>query len=381
MPSPLSGAFQASGEKTHRTIGGDVLASVVGGQAYVWEVWTYSSGPNQNLSTGLRWVLKDGATTTLWNTYGPAPWGWSRREIVASAPDDATSAYVSTYNNDDETTPTAVAAFATRIRPAIGATLIEDGAITTDKILANAITAGKIAALAIEADHISANAITADKIHAGAIDGKLITGARIRTSASGARVELNSEGLKAYRSNGDVVLNTDTSDGSIDMLGTLTTSSGQSDSVYSVRVGDKAVTASGYGPVPGVSFIGTGSSGYREGSVFAEKESVNLSSPTLASKPGSVLKAGSTGIFGYTNGRGPASAGGDDLALLNNGQWNIGQASGPGWSAWGSDSSARFGSNDSTAPYLYLSKGASGHAQSLVSAPVERRICCLGAPR
>ena len=67
------------------------------------------------------------------------------------------------------------------------ATLIEDGAITTDKILANAITAGKIAALAIEADHISANAITADKINAGAIDGKLITGARIRTAASGRR--------------------------------------------------------------------------------------------------------------------------------------------------------------------------------------------------
>lgn len=245
------------------------------------------------------------------------------------------------------------------------ATLIEDGAITTDKILANAITAGKIAALAIEADHISANAITADKIHAGAIDGKLITGARIRTAASGARVELNSEGLKAYRSNGAVVLNTDTSDGSIDMLGTLTTSSGQSDSVYSVRVGDKAVTATGYGAVPGVAFLGTGSSGYREGSVFAEKESVNLSSPTLASKPGSVLKAGSTGIFGYTNGRGPASSGGDDLALLNNGQWNIGRTGGSGWSAWGSGTSARFGSSDGTAPYMQLKRGSAdvGYAE------------------
>ena len=51
-----------------------------------------------------------------------------------------------------------------RLAPMVGSTLIEDGAITTDKILANAITAGKIAALAIEADHISANAITADKI-------------------------------------------------------------------------------------------------------------------------------------------------------------------------------------------------------------------------
>ncbi|MDN5606296.1 MAG: hypothetical protein L0G59_12915, partial [Kocuria sp.] len=94
----------------------------------------------------------------------------------------------------------------------------------------------------IEADHISANAITADKINAGAIDGKLITGARIRTSASGARVELNSEGLKAYRSNGAVVLNTDTSDGSIDMTGRL-----------SQTIGDRTITVGGdYGGGPGI---------------------------------------------------------------------------------------------------------------------------------
>ncbi|TSI11976.1 hypothetical protein [Brevibacterium aurantiacum] len=103
----------------------------------------------------------------------------------------------------------------------VGATLIEDGAITTGKILAQAITAGKIAALAIEADHISANAITADKIRGGAIDGKLITGARIRTAASGARVELTTEGLKAYRSDNAVVFTTDTSDGSVEMFGNL----------------------------------------------------------------------------------------------------------------------------------------------------------------
>ena len=82
---------------------------------------------------------------------------------------------------------------------AVGATLIEDGAITTDKILANAITAGKIAALAIEADHISANAITADKIHAGAIDCKLITGARIRTSASGRSCGVGLGGAESVR--------------------------------------------------------------------------------------------------------------------------------------------------------------------------------------
>lgn len=119
--------------------------------------------------------------------------------------------------------PVGVTAYVSSVsaRDAISATLIEDGAITTDKILANAITAGKIAALAIEADHISANAITADKIKAGAIDGKLITGARIRTAASGRRTELDVEGLKSYDSSGNTVLTTQTSDGSIDMRGYL----------------------------------------------------------------------------------------------------------------------------------------------------------------
>ena len=106
-------------------------------------------------------------------------------------------------------------------RPRVGATLIQDGAITTDKILANAITAGKIAALAIEADHLAANAVTADKIRAGAIDGKLITGATIRTAASGRRTIIDVEGLRSYDTSGAVTLTTSTQDGSIDMRGKL----------------------------------------------------------------------------------------------------------------------------------------------------------------
>ena len=55
-------------------------------------------------------------------------------------------------------------------------------------------------------------------------------------------MELNSEGLKSYRSNGDVVLNTDTSDGSIDMMGQL-----------SQTIGDRTITVGGdYGGGPGI---------------------------------------------------------------------------------------------------------------------------------
>ncbi|MBP2704391.1 fibronectin type III domain-containing protein [Microbispora sp. RL4-1S] len=78
---------------------------------------------------------------------------------------------------------------------------IVDGSITaSDKVVAHSITGTEIQALAISAGHIQANAIEADHIAAGAveagaiaadaIDGKTITGAFIRTAASGERLEL-----------------------------------------------------------------------------------------------------------------------------------------------------------------------------------------------
>ena len=64
--------------------------------------------------------------------------------------------------------------FSARISPMAGATVIENGAVTTDKVAANAITAGKIAAGAIEADKIAADAITVGKVSGlqGALDAK-----------------------------------------------------------------------------------------------------------------------------------------------------------------------------------------------------------------
>ncbi|WP_405613305.1 hypothetical protein [Streptomyces sp. NBC_00076] len=63
--------------------------------------------------------------------------------------------------------------------------------VTADKIAVNAITATKIAAGSIEATHIRAGAITADKLDADAINGKVVTGATVRTAATGRRLVLN----------------------------------------------------------------------------------------------------------------------------------------------------------------------------------------------
>ncbi|MER6131910.1 hypothetical protein [Streptomyces sp. NPDC001815] len=64
-------------------------------------------------------------------------------------------------------------------------------AVTADKLAANAVTATKIAAGSIEATHIKAGAITADKLDAEAINGKVVTGATVRTAADGRRIVLN----------------------------------------------------------------------------------------------------------------------------------------------------------------------------------------------
>ncbi|MEU8195222.1 hypothetical protein AB0C10_15725 [Microbispora amethystogenes] len=78
---------------------------------------------------------------------------------------------------------------------------IQDGTlVAAEKIVAESITGGLIQALAIQAGHLAANSVTADTIAAGAItavalaadaiDGMVITGAFIRTAATGQRLEL-----------------------------------------------------------------------------------------------------------------------------------------------------------------------------------------------
>lgn len=87
---------------------------------------------------------------------------------------------------------------------AITAVKIDAGAVTTVKLDAEAVTAAKIKAGTITANEIATGAITAIKIDAGAvtasklsadaIDGKTITGAIVRTAATGTRMIMRDDG-------------------------------------------------------------------------------------------------------------------------------------------------------------------------------------------
>lgn len=119
-----------------------------------------------------------------------------------------------TFSNNAETTNKAY--FDNFIvRRMNGGELIVDGAITAGKIATNAVTA----------DKIEANAVTAAKIKGDAIDGKTITGAIVRTGATGARVELDATGLHAFDGTGSEVSTISASTGKITALGTFATAS------------------------------------------------------------------------------------------------------------------------------------------------------------
>ena len=114
-----------------------------------------------------------------------------------------------------------------------GANIVDDSITASDKIIGNTITGGLIQALAINAGHIQANAIEADKIAVGALDGKLITGAIIRTAATGQRVQLDEVGLRAFNAADEVTASLTAGDGGLVLSGSLIATDADISSVYS----------------------------------------------------------------------------------------------------------------------------------------------------
>ena len=164
------------------------------------------------------------------------------------------------------------------VRPAVGATIIEDGAITTPKI----------AALAIEAGHLQANAVEADKIAAGAIDGKMITGATVRTAASGSRVQMNTQGLYAYAPDGEQTLGVSAITGAISLTGNVTQRNSYGRAVFGPELFTGGATPALSFPVTGTTYSGSGGM-YARAADSDGKPELHLQGPHASSAQGSFL--------------------------------------------------------------------------------------------
>lgn len=221
--------FQASTTTTAVDIGGanaNTVTCVPGDQFYA-EVSKRTSNPGTSGLVGfyIRWRRADGSNAFSTN-YDNGPNG--TLSGVYTAPANAVSA-----------------TFQLTVR----AGFLNGNAVVFYNPMFKKMTTGQL---------IVNGSITSTELSATAIDGKTITGAVLRTAASGARVQIDSAGLRAFNSDGSVVTTISSSTGQVSALGTLRTgTAGQ-------RVEISSTSAKFYNPggfVSSISGFANGASG------------------------------------------------------------------------------------------------------------------------
>lgn len=167
----------------------------------------------------MRYTTPDNATLTNTATYSPTT-TWGSYSTVWTAPTGVTKMALGLARTGSPAGNVIVGTMTMRAQ--VGGVLIENGAVTADKVAANSISADAIQANAITADKIDAGvvfavALTADQVTAtnlksDAITSKhTITGATFQTdvtSSRGIKID-NSSGFRAYSPAGTIMVGID----------------------------------------------------------------------------------------------------------------------------------------------------------------------------
>jgi hypothetical protein len=229
--SPSSLKIDAtSGTPLFRSVALTAVPALPGEQFHLGvDYWVSASWVGTEISFHARWEDATGAVLSYGKivTTSPVRDTWTRISGTVTAPAGTVTARFRVESGS--ATAGNVWWDNAAVRPVLGGTQIQDGAVTTqkvvagaiqtaqldaaavnaDKIASGAVTTAKLDALAVTADKIAVNAITADKIDAGAVDatalaadaitgktitGGTITGSVIQTDTTGPRVTINEAG-------------------------------------------------------------------------------------------------------------------------------------------------------------------------------------------
>ena len=118
------------------------------------------------------------------------------------------------------------------IKETVGATLIEPGAITTEKLATGAITAESGVIGSLDASKITVGKLSGARLEADAINGMQIIGATIATSTSFPRVQLDNAGLAVYKSSSVRSFFADASSGDLSIVGDFATATAGNERVF-----------------------------------------------------------------------------------------------------------------------------------------------------
>jgi hypothetical protein len=230
--SPSSMKITTDGTAQWRAVELALMPATVGDKLYIAvDYYASADWAGSELNMHIRWETEGGGTiaTDKANTRATVPvkGAWTRLSGTYTAPASAVRARVRIETG-------LVTAGGTWFdnavcRPVIAGVQIQDGAITTpkivagavqaaqidtgavnaDKIASGAVTTVKLDALAVTTDKLAVNSVTAEKIDVGAvtaaalaadaitgktITGGTITGSYIQTATSGQRITLNEQG-------------------------------------------------------------------------------------------------------------------------------------------------------------------------------------------
>ena len=114
----------------------------------------------------------------------------------------------------------------------VGSTLISDGAITTAKLAVGAITAESGVIGSIDASKITVGTLSGARLAADAINGMQIIGATIATATGFPRVQMDTDGLSVYKSSAVRSFFADASTGDLSVVGDFATDVSGRERVY-----------------------------------------------------------------------------------------------------------------------------------------------------
>ncbi|MFI9194139.1 hypothetical protein ACIG0A_33175 [Streptomyces californicus] len=203
------------------------------------DYWVSADWAGTEVNLQIRWETAAGGIISYGkaSTTSPVRDAWTALSGTYTAP--ATAAVARIRVESGNATAGTVWWDNASVRPVLPGTQIQDGAITTAKIVAGAVqtlqldaesvnaskiaagavTTAKLDALAVTADKIAANTITAGKLAVGSVDatalkadaitgktitGGTVTGATVQTATSGARVVLDTA-MRLYNPDGDLL--------------------------------------------------------------------------------------------------------------------------------------------------------------------------------